>query len=286
MSDKIPQQESKEFQMKVDINAFLGNSPREPGKTDKEIYKAVIAELKAAIKKLAPDSGTVTYADDGWRREGIRYDTSDRQLKAEYLTLAIEATSTDTKLKCKSHQFVPELLYTKPKKSPCMPDWDALPDYRKDDAKFKLEQDIHFDNIKFCASGSLYLEGKQTSFPVLGSFGTYFPGLEKLLEPATPLVQVSHWDEAVYDDITTNWKGGKKISDWMLVNRWQWGTNQLLEAELSFKITKTMGDDWDQDELEQAQALYLVLQANSFFIAYPPIFTFANPVSSVDIVVV
>lgn len=286
MSNKIPQQESKEFQMKVDIDALLGSSPRIPGETDQIIYQAVIAALKSAVKTLAPDSGKVTYAKNGWRREGIRYDSSDRLLKADYLTLAIEATDTDTKLKCKSHQFVPELLYTKPTKSPCMPDSDALPDYRKDDANFKLEQDIHFDNIKFCASGSLYLQGKQTNFPILGSFGTYYPGLEKLLNPATPLVQVAHWDEAVYDDITTDWKGGKKISNWMLVNRWQWGTNQLLEAELSFKITKTMGDDWDQDELEQAQALYLVLQANSFFIAYPPIFTFANPVSSVDIVVV
>lgn len=286
MSGKIPQQESKEFQMKVDIETLLGHSTRLPGKTDREIYKAVIAILESAVEQIAPDSGVVTYGEDGWRREGIRYDTSDRLLKSDYLTLAIEATDSETKLKCKSHQFVPELLYAKPKKSPCMPDWDALPDYRKNDAKFKLEQDIHFDNLKFCASGSLYLEGKKTSFPLLGSFATYFPGLGKLLNPATPLVEVSHWDEAVFDDITTDWKGGKKISDWMLVNRWQWGSKELLEAELSFKVTKAMDDDWDQDELEQAQTLYLVLQASGFFIAYPPIFTVNDPVSSVAIKVV
>ena len=81
----------------------------------------------------------------------------------------------------------------------------------------------------------------------------------------------------------TRW-GRNDIDSWMLVNRWNARTKELIEAEISFKIVKDMDEDWDRAGLREAGRLYLALQKTGIFRDLPPIFTFANPVSSIDIV--
>jgi hypothetical protein len=286
MAKKITRQESKEFQLKLDLDALLGKARRTPGKTDEAIFLAVTEAVDAAVVELAAGGKSKAYfINNLWRREGIRYDTAEKLLKRCHLTLAVEATDTLTKLKCKGHEFVPELLFAKPKQSPCYPDRDATQG-KVAKAKFKLEQDLHFDNHKFCASGSLFAEGRRTDAADLGFFSRYFPGLLWLAPATTPLEPVSHWDEAVFDEMLVGWDK-VVFDDWMLVNRWQWdknrGSHQLLEAELSFKVEKPLDADWDYRQLHHAGALYLALQASGLFVALPPIFTFDNPVSSIDI---
>jgi hypothetical protein len=72
----------------------------------------------------------------------------------------------------------------------------------------------------------------------------------------------------------------------MLVNRWQWETDELLESELSFKVEKTMGEEWPYDALQVASVLYLELKKTGIFQAAPPIFFYDNPVSSTNIKIV
>jgi hypothetical protein len=141
---------------------------------------------------------------------------------------------------------------------------------------------MHFSNVKYCASGSLFVKGRATQNNGAADFIEYFPHLEKRLPTKTSLIPVSHWDEAVFDDIQTSWDQ-YEFSDWMLVNRWQWDRPTLLESELSFKIVKALNDDWDYKILQQASRLYLELQKTGIFLATPPIFFYDNPVSSIEI---
>ncbi|WP_295384580.1 hypothetical protein [uncultured Thiodictyon sp.] len=285
MSPTVYRQESKEFQMKVVWPPAGQTADLQPGDTDQQIFQHVTNTLSAVVTRLAgPKQPELVFNNNLWRREGIRYDTAGRDLKRHNLTLAIEATDQKTKLKCKQHQFIPELLFDKPKHSPCLPDEKTASRYQQHAAKFKLEEDLHFSNIKYCASGSLFVKGRANHVTSLDDFSRYFPGLATLLTPATPLIQLSHWDEAIFDSMVTGW-GKCRFADWMLVNRWDWETNTLLESELSFKVGKALADDWDYRILHQAATLYLELQHSGIFMAAPPIFFYDNPVSSTDITV-
>jgi hypothetical protein len=254
-----------------------------PGATDQQIFKLVETTIRDVVSRLAGSKKGKSILDDTpWRREGIRYDTADWDLRKNNLTLAIEATDAKTKLKCKQHHFIPELLYKQPKHSTCYPAVKAASCCKEHGAKLKLEEDIHFSNVKYCASGSLFVKGRANQNNGAADFIKYFPHLEKRLPTNTTLLPVSHWDEVVFDDIQTSWDQ-YEFSDWMLVNRWQWGTPTLLESELSFKIVKAMNDDWDVKILQQASRLYLELQKTGIFLATPPIFFYDNPVSSIEI---
>lgn len=285
--DKVKLQESKEFQMKVMWLNLDEEAIVSPCVVDQQIFNLVKKAISSAVKELAEGKPTkLVFNDKVWRREGIRYDTENSTLKSKNLTLAIEATNECTKLKCKEHNFIPELLYEKADESICYPDIQASKGYKKHKTKFKLEEDLHFSNLKYCASGSLFVEGRSTQVKTLEFFSRYFPALiTKIPLPAdTPLNALSHWDEAVFDEMSVEWDG-VEFKDWMLVNRWEWGTNKLIESELSFKVEKEMDKDWEYDDLRKANQLYLALQKKSLFIQVPPIFFYNKPVSSVDICV-
>ena len=294
MGAKVIRQESKEFQLKVVWPPAVKPSEKsgKPGKPqrgpdDEAIFAHVCAAITQAVGQVAGRRKTrFAFNDQAWVREGIRYDTAPKGtpgiLRRNNLTLAIEAQDDLTKLKCKQHHFIPELLFARPVDSICYPDLKAARRFEQHRAKFKREQDLHFSNIKYCASGSVNVPGRALSHPRLASFSRYFPGLEDILPAETCLHPISHWDEVVFDDLFTGW-GKQTVDSWMLVNRWQYGTDQLLESELSFKVTKKMNDDWDRDALAVAGELYLALQATGIFQDLPEIFTYANPATSVAI---
>lgn len=283
MAVRVIQQESKEFQMKVVWPPQGQHKDLAPGTTDEQIFKLVKATLSDVVTRLAGErKSKLIIKDKSWRREAIRYDNASRVLREQNLTLAIEATDEKTKLKCKQHHFIPELLFKQPRKSMCFPAVEAAIQYKDHGAKLKLEEDLHFSNVKYCASGSLFVKGRATQFENGADFIHYFPHLDTRLSANTPLVPVSHWDEAVFDDISISW-GRIEFADWMLVNRWQWESNTLLESELSFKVEKDMSEDWDHKRLHRASELYLELQKTGIFMAAPPIFFYDNPVSSIDI---
>lgn len=283
MTAKVFRQESKEFQMKVLWPVKAGKTALVPGITDQQIFRHVTRVIAAAVTRLAEGHKIITVFNDNlWRRDGVRYDTAAHDLKRHNLTLAIEATDERTKLKCKQHSFVPELLFDKPKHSICFPDIDASGVYKKHDSKLKREQDVHFSNVKYCASGSLFVKGRAEAVDTLGFFSAYFPALTTLLPAATSLSEVSRWDEAVFDDMLTSWNK-IEFSSWMLVNRWNTEGDTLLESELSFKVDKEMNADWDEAKLRRAAQLYLELQKTGAFQPVPPIFFFNDPVSSTPV---
>ncbi len=282
MAEKVQLQESKEFQLKVDVGTIPAKGGR--ARRDTALFRAVAKAVRQAVDRVAKGRDPEVDIGDGHRhRDGIRYDTADGLLKANRLTLAIEAEDKRTKLKFKQHDFIPELLFASPAKATVYPDIRKSRRYAKHDTTLKREQDIHFDNIKFCASGSLYVKGRQTGDKDSGFFARYFPGLDAILPEPVPLKAVSHWDETVFDDMRTRWKR-TDIDSWMLVNRWDAATGKLLESELSFKIAKSMDAAWDDRLLKEAGALYVALQETGSFMALPPIFSFADPVSSFAIV--
>lgn len=283
MNQRVLRQESKEFQMKVLWPEILGEVRSRPEVTDRLIFARVCETIVAAVDRIADGTKTsFRFNDNLWRREGIRYDTATGALGRQYLTLAIEATDERTKLKAKQHSFIPELLFTKPKQAICYPAIKKSGGYALHDSKLKLEQDLHFSNLKYCASGSLFLEGRTKTVNTLGSFSRYFPALNRLQPAETPLHAVSHWDEAVFDDLSVRWHD-TTISTWMLVNRWNWASDRLLESELSFKVAKTLKDPWDMTALQRATQLYLALQQSGRFMPAPPIFFFDHPVTAVAI---
>lgn len=285
MAIKIIQQESKEFQMKVVWPPHGQHQELASGTVDRQIFKLVKTTISDVVTRLAGSKKCELIINDNlWRREAIRYDTEVRDLRNNNLTLAIEATDEKTKLKCKQHHFMPELLFKKPRHSICFPAAKAASCCKEHGAKLKLEEDMHFSNVKYCASGSLFVKGRATQSNSAADFIHFFPRLGKLLSANTPLVPVSHWDEAVFDDMLTSWSR-YEFCDWMLVNRWQWESTTLLESELSFKIVKEMSEDWDYKILQQASKLYLELQKTGIFMATPPIFFYDNPVSSIEITV-
>lgn len=280
--NKVFEQDSKEFQMKLRWPADGVAPGATPEAVDQQLLAIACAAIRTAVAQVAADKKSACrFNDVPWLREGIRYDTAGRDLKRLYLTLAIEATDTATKLKCKQHQFVPELLFDAKGDSPCWPDAASVGG-KLGQTQFKLEQDLHFDNLKYCTSGSLYRKGRRTDVTDLGFFSRHFPRLAKLLPATSPLVPLTHWRETVFDDFSVC-IGRRRINTWMLVTRRDWDSGQLLESELSFKVIKERGDDWDLKELQLGSALYLALQKTGVFQPLPPIFLYDNPVSSVDI---
>lgn len=282
MVAKVLLRESKEFQLRIDIDATVAKGRRARRSVDEALFQAAAKAIREAVESLAREA-EIDIRDDCWQREGIRYDTGDARLKANRLTLAIEATDKRTKLKFKQHDFIPECLFAKPGQSTVYPDIRKSGGYGKHDTTLKREQDIHLDNTKSCASGSLYVKGRRTDAADSSFFARYFPGLDTVLPKATPLQAVSHWDETVFDDMRTRW-GRTDIDSWMLVNRWDARTKKLLESELSFKIVKKMEAAWDTRLLKDAGALCLALRDTGRFVELPPIFSFADPVSSFAIV--
>jgi hypothetical protein len=143
MAEKIFLQESKEFQMKVVWPPPGRHKKPVPGATDQQIFKLVETTIRDVVSRLAGGKKGKSILDDTpWRREGIRYDTADWDLRQNNLTLAIEATDEKTKLKCKQHHFIPELLYKRPKHSTCYPAVKAASCCKEHGAKLKLEEDI------------------------------------------------------------------------------------------------------------------------------------------------
>lgn len=283
--NQVVEQESKEFQMKLIWPAPGVKPAATPEEVDRQLFAIARDAIVAAVEAVADGRKTsFEFSATGWHRRGIRYDTAERSLKAACLTLAVEATDARTKLKCKAHQFVPELLFDKNGDSICWPDADSVSG-KQGKTQFKLEQDLHFDNMKYCASGSLYLKGSRTDASDIGFFSEHFPGLKKRWPAATPLVTLSDWDETVFDSMRVSW-GRQTVDSWMLVNRRPWGGSELIESELSFKFEKAPDDAWDVRELEKLSALYLALQQTGAFQPAPPIFFYNNPVSSVGIKVV
>ncbi|HEX8986368.1 MAG TPA: hypothetical protein VF816_00285 [Rhodocyclaceae bacterium] len=280
-AEKVIHQESKEYQLKIDVAAHLPPHDRVPGRGDEALFKAVAKALHQAVASLAHDH-RIDIHDNGWRRDALRYDTAEGRFKANDLTLAIEATDERTKLKCKRHSFIPELLFQRPDHATVYPDIRASGVYKKHDTKLKREQDIHLDNIKTCASGSLFVKGRQTDVKDTSFFLHYYPRLDSIVPGPVPLKTVSHWDECVYDDMRVRY-GRVDIDTWMLVNRWDAKTQALLESELSFKVVKNLDDPWDCSQLKDAGELYHALDGTGLFMELPPIFTFFDPVSSIDI---
>jgi hypothetical protein len=280
MGKQVFLQASKEFQAKLALGAIDAHMSHENAET--LLFRQAAKAIGKAVRQAAGDRRhEIDLPEAGWRREGIRYDTApDRSGRGLFrhhnLTLAVEASDEKTKLKCKQHHFMPELLFESPKASVCHPKPGL------DGAKLKLEQDLHFDNAKFCASGSVFIEGRQTDVQDLRFFSRRFPGLKELAPSATPLRVLSHWDETVYDKLLT--RIGKIEFEWMLVNRWDHDPSELLESELSFKLVKSIKDDWDRKALDAANRLYLALGGTGAFMAYPPIFLYRDPVASVDII--
>jgi len=277
MGSKIFHERSVEFQLKVDT-AIVTTRTR-PADVDAALYAKVQQVISSAVQKLAGKARLKLEFPRPWIREGIRYDTSANTstglFRKHNMSLAIEATDELTKYKCKLHNFIPELLYSKPTSALC------YPRNKGRSAKFKLEQDIHFNNCKYCASGSLFLKGRRTDIATVGDFSRLFPRIERIAPADTALFPVSHWRETVCGNMTTAWRG---VSiEWYLVTRRDHETDALLESELSYKIVKRMKDDWDRELLELAASLYLDLRTDGIFRQAPPIFYFHDPVTGVEI---
>lgn len=277
MTSKIFHERSIEFQLKLDT--ALVTSKTEPDEMDAALYAGIQAVVSTAVQKLAGTSRLKLKFPEPWRRIGIRYDTDTNSslglFRRHNISLAIEASDTLTKFKCKQHNFIPELLCRKPKSALC------YPKNKGTDVKLKLEQDIHFDNCKYCASGSLFLAGRRTHIASVGDFSRLFPGIGRLAAPDTALYPVSSWQETVCGKMVTAWRD---ISiEWNLITRRDQQTCALIESELSYKIVKTMKDDWDYALLELASTLYLDLWTAGIFRQNPPIFYFHDPVSGVEI---
>lgn len=278
MGNKIYQQRSVEFQLKVD--ATIAGNKGKPAAVDAALYAKVQGVISKAVKKFSGKAKLKLDFPKLWIRDGIRYDT-DAQDKANGLfrkhniSLAIEATDKLTKYKCKQHNFIPELLYTKPKSALCYPKAKGT------DVKLKLEQDIHFNNCKYCASGSLFLKGRRTDIATVGDFSQLFPAIEQIAPADTPLYPVLHWQETVCGKMRTAWKNVD--IEWYLVNRRDQQTGEFVESELAYKVKKAMKDDWDYAVLELASQLYLDLRVAGIFRQHPPIFYYHDPVASVEI---
>ncbi|MDD4928251.1 MAG: hypothetical protein PHP85_03110 [Gallionella sp.] len=269
----ILHERSVEFQLKVDAT-MVGT---ESSDIDAALYAKVQEVISRAVQKLAGKSRLKLEFPTPWLREGIRYDTSPRDglFREHNISLAIEATDQLTKYKCKQHHFIPELLCKKPKSALC------YPKNKGTDVKFKLEQDIHFDNCKYCASGSLFLKGRRTHNSTVFDFSRLFPEIEQIAPADTVLSPVSHWQETVCGKMITAWR--EVTIEWNLVIRRDFQTHALLEAELSYKIIKSMKDKWDYDLLKLGSQLYLDLRLTGIFRLSPPIFYFHDPVSGVEI---
>lgn len=237
--------------------------------------------------KLKGNSGAT------WKRRGERYDTMPGNagiFRSNRLSLATEKREDKngkfTKLKCKLHNFVPELLYRTPKKSWV---WPSPGNYKTNvKLKFKLEQDVHFNNCKYCSTGYLTIPGCNHKFKKMKDFLPYFPRLTAIpgVHKDMALWKVKNWDEVVFDDIKMT------IGTWdirgALVTRRDHVTGEWDESEFSFKLKrngrgclKAMEPARGWGELRALQLVYDELFKNDqVFIREPGIFYFADPVSS------
>ena len=287
MAKKPATQSSKEFQLKLIPPAQLDTMSQ--AAVDQWLYTQVKFALHQAALTLA-DLGKVemSFPEAPWYRDARRFDTAPKAAdgilrRKLWLSLAIEATDEKTKLKCKQHSFIPELIYDKPKKSVCYPDLSEAGKYDDCNGKFKVEQDLHVDNTKTCVSGSLFLPGKQTDVQTLAFFSRYFPALGELLPEETRLYTISHWNETVFDDIQFAIKKQITLDSVMLVNRWDAATGKFLEAELAFKVETELGEAWDCNQLQLASRCYQAIFDTGVFRPAPPIFFYFDPVASVEI---
>ncbi len=271
MANKIFRQRSIEYQMKLDRGFLAGKAKRAAG--DAALCSKVQLVLLGLVKSF---HGASPKYETPWQRLGIRYDTEPNKapglFRQNNISLAIEASDSLTKFKCKQHSFIAELLAIKPGAALC------YPKNKGRDVKFKLEQDIHFNNTKFCASGSLFLKGEHTRTATVRDFSRLFPAIERIAACETLLYPVSQWQETVLE-FSTQWPAGEL--GWMLVNRWEGDT--LIESELSYKLAKAMKDEWNRELLELANRLYLELQKNPLFLKDPPVFYYQDPVASVSV---
>ena len=291
MATKLTLRLSKEFQIKVREEAVI---------SDDHCIETVMDILEGIEESGRFDFKLKRKSGRRWERRGERYDTLPTigLFKSNNVTLATEkrgeGDDARTKLKCKLHNFVPELLYETVESAWSVP---APGDYGDEvEPKFKLEQDIHFTNCKTCATGYLTLPGRDHEFSKVKEFLPYYPNLLKI--PGTKrsqhLVKVKDWNETVFDDIEMS------IGDWAirgaLVTRRDFLTGAWDESEFSFKIERALGDEedpmepaagWDYQKLRELAAIYNELyRIDSIFIRAPSIFTFADPVSSTKIRVV
>ncbi|MFK5985953.1 MAG: hypothetical protein QM479_11085 [Pseudomonadota bacterium] len=262
---------SKELQIKLRPELAITN------KRAQQTIIEVLTWLEANSKlKWKQSSGEL------WQRRGERYDTKRGFFKANKLTLATEKSKDDknrTKLKCKAHNFMPELLYPSIKESYCFP---SAGSYQNIKLKFKQEQDIHFNNCKYCATGYMKLPGTQHKFKHIKDFFPYYPNLKNIpnIDANKKLVKVKDWQESIFDDIEMS------IGDFFikgaLVTRRDYDTGILDESEFSFKVAAT-DEQWDYEGLLQLGEIYNLVRdyyGDIFFISQPSIFTFQNPVSS------
>ena len=277
MSGKIFHERSIEFQLKIDTDLVVTKT--DSAEIDAELYTKVQEVITHAIQKIAGKSKLKLTFPKPWIREGIRYDTDPQPdnglFRQHNMSLAIEATDELTKYKCKQHHFIPELMYLKPKSALC------YPKNKGTSVKLKLEQDIHFNNAKYCTSGSLFLKGRRTDIRTVADFSRLFPRIERIVPPDTELSPVSHWQETVCGKMVMRW--GDVTLEWDLITRWDHQTQVLVESELSFRILKTMKADWDDALLAVGNQLYLDLRTAGIFRLNPPIFYYHDPVSSVEI---
>lgn len=281
VEDEARQEESKEFQLKLDIGRMDLGDQRQ---TDARLYAMACEALATSVTALAGNAKRhLHFTEAPIVREAIRYDTSpkssDGLFRKRWLSLAIEATKKQTKLKCKHHSFVPELLFANAGDSVCYP---SDPPLGHTKPRFKIEQDIHFNNTKTCASGSVHIPGRRTDVEDVSFFSRHFGKLESLCAPDTRLHAVSHWQETVFEGLGVGW-GKVRFANMMLVNRWDFETNTLLESELAFKIRKPLGAEWNYEQLGLSSKLYAALHATGNFRQDPPIFYYFDPVSSVEI---
>lgn len=266
---------SKEFQLK--LRPQLATSDQRAKETVKEM-----------LKWLEDNSALNWKGSSGkdWERTGERYDSEDKFFKANRITLATEKSEDDknrTKLKCKLHNFVKELLYDTPEESYCHPENGGHEEVK---LKFKTEQDIHFNNCKYCATGYMKLPGTDYRFKNVEDFYPFYPNLKQVpgIKSSFKLKRVKHWNEVIFDDIEMSI--GNLEMKGALVTRWNVKEKNLDESEFSFKITRT-GARWDYNELVELAKVYDLMYsrfADIFLIQDPGIFTFENPASSQEII--
>ena len=287
MANPVKEKVSKELQLKL---------RREVGLSD----DACIATLESVLRNIAAsdrfDFRIKELSKDSWSRHGERFDTSPVAglFRSNGISLATEKAiagkkKMKTKLKCKLHSLIPELLYENREDSYCYP---SIED-EEVEPKFKLEQDIHFNNCKYCATGYFKLPGTNHCFQTASDFLQYYPGLADVpgFDEATTLIKVKDWEETVFDDMKLE-IGGWTIKG-ALVTRRDMSTKKWVESEFSFKLTRRDEDDckrlepargWDRGKLAELAKLYNELYGMSaVFIQTPSIFFFSDPVSSRDV---
>ncbi|MES9897574.1 MAG: hypothetical protein ABW148_00960 [Sedimenticola sp.] len=152
--------------------------------------------------------------------------------------------------------------------------------------RFKREQDIHFNNCKYCATGYLKLPGNDYSFKRADDFLTHYPNLARLkgFDGEARLLKVKEWDEYIWDSIEME-VAGVEIGG-ALVTRIHRTNGVWDESEFSFKVRADEQGEWNREMLQHLSDLYNRLYteyADLFFVREPSIFTMENPVSSVAI---